>query len=186
MVADAFSRCVFDNHSTKAYPVQGGFAACRIRVGWSGCAGVSPSLARMEVIKIWELVWEMVARVHLFARRFIHASLMNVYGRGFGRISRRREYHCSSWRSEMRTRWPFPRTRYGIYMMDPPLTPSSSPIKKSNIILNVHSPSCVVWEGKAEKIAEGMADLSVGLLCGNLGLLCQCGNLGLLCGPVCL
>jgi hypothetical protein len=69
-----------------------------------------PSMLMAGVMRIW-VVSDFVAGVSQLASRSITAFLTTEYGKGLRRMSRRCEYHCSSWMSEMRIRCPLPRVR---------------------------------------------------------------------------
>ncbi len=56
-------------------------------------------------LRSW-VVSDFVAGVSRLARRSTSASLTTEYGKGLRRMSRRCEYHCSSWMSEMSMRCP--------------------------------------------------------------------------------
>ena len=81
--------------------------ACCMMAGVSGSM-TTPSLVTAGVMRSW-VVSDLVAGVSRLARRSITASLTTEYGKGLRRMSRRCEYQCSSWMSEMSIRCPFPR-----------------------------------------------------------------------------
>jgi hypothetical protein len=78
-------------------------------------AGVSGSMMTHSLVTAGVMrscvASDFVAGVSRLARRSITASLTTEYGKGFRRMSRSCEYHCSSRMSEMSIRWPLPRVR---------------------------------------------------------------------------